>query len=296
MNNFVFRPPQDSRTSRILLGTLLSLLAVGGALFGAGAILLPRCLSYEIRNQQLLVTSGLKIRPSQRIIPLERITEARPIRLERGKRKAGTSLPGYCAGRFSFPELGSVDLASDCGRDAVVLQTGTSGRPLVLTPKNRAAFLEAISGRGIYSETFHPGEGAGPWWRVLQAVFGLILLPVLAIPLIFFVSPQKLRYEILPGAVEIHTLIGTRRFSIGNCFAHPCRPGSSMKTFGSSLPGYHTGRFRVDGLATRVYATTLKEGVLIEGPDLRLFLSPENREEFLGALRTYGNIEVREKA
>jgi len=220
------------------------------------------------------------------------IIEARPVQLQRGKRRVGTAMPGYCAGRFSFPTLGSVDLASDCRRNAVALHLKDSSRPLVLTPGDRNTFLSALAGEGRYAEVFHPGADASPGWKVLKTVFALILLPAFAIPIIFFVSPAKLRYEVQQGSVEIHTLIGVRRFSIDNCFAQLYCPQSSMKTIGSSLPGYHAGKFRVDGISTRVYATDLTQGVLIEGPDLRLFLNPEEPRAFLEALRSFGNIEV----
>lgn len=290
--NPVFRPPQFKRGTRIFLGSLLSLLAVGGAAFGAAAILLPRTLSYAVHDQKLIVTKGLTIRPSERVIPLKKIIEVRAVQLQRGKRKAGTAMPGYCAGRFSFPTLGSVDLASDCRRNAVTLQLKDSPRPLVLTPGTRNVFLSALAGEGRYEEIFHPGADTSLSWKVLKTIFALIILPALVIPVIFFVSPGRLRYQVHQESIEIHTLLGVRRFSIGNCFAQPYSPKSSMKTLGSSLPGYHAGKFRVDGMSTRVYATDLTEGVLIEGPDLRLFLNPEDPEAFLQALRSLGNIEV----
>lgn len=292
--NPVFRPAQSRRAARIFLGSLLSLVAVGGAAFGAAAILLPRTLSYAIHDQKLIVTKGLTIRPSEKVIPLKMIIKARPVQLQRGKRRVGTAMPGYCAGRFSFPTLGSVDLVSNCSRNAVKLELKDAPRPLVLTPGNRQAFLSALGNEGRYEELFHPGTDSGPGWKILRVLFGLILLPTFAIPLIFFVSPSQLRYEVHKEAIEIHLLSGVRRFSIGNCLAYPYSPKSSMKTMGSSFPGYHAGRFRVDGMPTRVYATDLKKGVLIEGPDLRLFLNPEDPRAFLQTLRESSNIEIHE--
>ena len=289
---FVFSPPRRGSAARALLGVFLSVLAIGGAAFGAGALLLPRTLSYEIRDQALIIRSGLALWPKEQEIPLQEIHETRVIRLQPGKRKFGTALPGYCVGRFHFPGPGTVDLYSDCSRDGVVLHAESFKRPLLLTPKNRTAFLAALGGEGIYRENFQPGKNTGTGWRILSIVFCIILLPVLSIPLIFFVSPRKLRYHVGEGILEVHTLLGVRRFTVSNCLARPYRPRSSMKLIGSSIPGYHTGRFRIDGMNTRVYATDLKQGVLIEGPDLRLLVTPEDTEAFLQALQTRARMEI----
>ena len=53
------------------------------------------------------------------------------------------------------------------------------------------------------------------------------------------------------------------------------------------MPGYYTGFFRIDGESTRVYATDLGDGVLLEGA-ARVFLTPEHPDAFLTSFRAAG--------
>jgi len=270
----------------------LSILAVGGGGVGIAAIWLPRTLVYEISDGLLRIQTGFRFHPSLRTVKLGDIEKARSVDLEKGSRRAGTSIPGYCAGHFYFPGLGSVDLAGDCSSDVVVLDLSGSSRPLVVTPGRRDEFLEALRGGGVYREEFHPEFAGAKGWKFLRRGMLLLVLPVLGIPFLFFIPPRKLYYRVVPLAVEVHTTLGFKRFSLSNCFARIFTPENSMKLMGSSMPGYHAGRFLVDGMKTRVYATSLKEGILIEGPDLRLFINPEEPGLFLEVLKSHGNIEV----
>ncbi|MCK5379022.1 MAG: hypothetical protein KAJ78_06440 [Acidobacteria bacterium] len=288
---FTFRPPEHLKGLRLVLGVVLSVFAVGGAAFGAAVIWLPRSLNYEVTQDHVVITSGLEIRPTRREIPLGSITSATAIRLKPGKRVNGTSLPGYCAGHYRFPDLGDCTLATTCSPDAVVIHISGGDRPFVITPGQREVFLEALSGAGQYRETVRSGEDSSVWLG-LKAVTALGAAATLFIPLIFFLSPSRLRYRVTPGHVEVDLTFGAKRFSVSNCIARLYNPETSSKVIGSSLPGYHSGRFSLDGMATRVYATRLTEGVLIESPDLRLFLNPEDPHAFLEALRALGNMEI----
>ncbi len=288
---FTFRPPQHHRNLRLVLGGLLSALAIGGAAFGAAVIWLPRSLNYEVAQGRVVITSGLDIRPSRWEYPLGSITSATAVHLKPGKRVNGTSLPGYCSGHFRFPDVGDCILATTCSPDAVVLHVGPGERPIVITPTQREAFLAALAGDGEYSETVLFNDAGGVWLG-LKVMTGLGLAVTLFIPLIFFLSPSRLRYRVTPGHVEIDLTFSTKRFSVNNCIARLHNPETSSKVMGSSLPGYHSGRFSLDGMTTRVYATRLTEGVLIESPDLRLFLNPEDPHAFLEALRALGNMEI----
>lgn len=273
------------------LGALLSVLAISAAGFGAAVIWLPRSLTYDVAEGRLIVTSGLDIRPSRREHPIRSITSARAIRLRAGKRVVGTSLPGYCAGHFKFPEIGDCTLASTCSPDAVVLSTGDGDRPLVITPSRRDTFLAALTGDGKYHETV-TFDQAGGVWLGLKAMTLLGLTATLFIPLIFFLAPNRLTYRVTSGHVEVDLTFSTKKFSVSHCIARRYDPEASSKVIGSSLPGYHSGRFSIDGMATRVYATALSDGVLVESPDLRLFLNPEDPHAFLEALRVLGNMEI----
>lgn len=288
---FTFRPPQLNRKLRLVLGILLSTLAIGGAGFGAAVIWLPRSLSYEVSNGQAVVTSGLEIHPTRWAFPLESNLSATKVRLKPGKRIAGTSLPGYCTGHYRFPGLGDVTLATTCSPDAVVLRLEEGNRPIVITPGQPEAFLAALAGDGQYHETVLLDANQNAWLG-LKALTAVGVAVSLIVPLLFFVSPSRLRYRVAPGHVEVDLTFGSKQFSVTNCLARLYNPETSSKVIGSSMPGYHSGRFSLDGMATRVYATGLKSGVLIESPDLRLFLNPEDPHAFLESLRALGNMEI----
>lgn len=286
---FTFRPPAHRRPLRLVLGLFLSLLAIGGGAFGAAVIWLPRTLSYEVSGTEVTVTSGLAVRPKRMVLPIESITSADAVRLHQGSRRSGTTLPGYCAGHYRFPNLGHCSVASDCSPEAVVLKTDDA-RPLVITPGQREPFLSAVVGQGRYRETITV-TAEGPLWTTLKTMTLIGLLVTLFVPVIFFLSPGRLRYRITSGHVEVDLTFGAKRFSVSRCLARPYTPESASKTIGSSLPGYHSGRFSMDGMATRVYATRLTDGVLIEGPDLRLFINPEDPHAFLEGLRVLGQMD-----
>ncbi len=120
---FTFRPPVRRQGLRTGLGIFLSLLAVGGGLFGVAVVAMPRILEYQVRDGALSVTTGFTLRPTTVTVSLEAIETATPVSLQRGSRVGGTSMPGYCTGAFRFPELGRVRIATDCGRQAVVRQS-----------------------------------------------------------------------------------------------------------------------------------------------------------------------------
>ena len=288
---FTFRPPVRRRRFRLVLGGLLSVLAVGAAGFGLALIWLQRTMVYEIGDGQLTITRGLAVRPATEDIDLRNVETATPIVLERGVRRMGTTLPGYCAGRFSFPNLGTVQLASSCSRKAVVLELKGRDLSLVLTPSDQQGFLSALAGEARYREDLKPdGTGATGWG--LRILLLCCFLSTLLVPVLFFVSPSRLRYCVTPSTIEVTTTFFTKRFSVGNCIARIYRPEDCAKVAGSSMPGYYSGRFNVDGMATRVYATDLAEGVLIEGPDLRLYISPDDPHAFLEAVRARAGIPV----
>ena len=288
---FTFRPPRHRRGLRVFLGIVFSVLAIGGALLGAAVVWLPRALDYEVDGEKVVVTNGLKIHPTRRVFPLNTITSATAVRLKPGKRVAGTSLPGYCSGHFRFPDLGDCTLATTCSRDAVLLRTTENARPMVITPGRREAFLAALGGNERYRETIRLGDG-GTTWRWFRILTSLGAAATLFIPVIFFLSPGRLKYRITPGFVEVDLTFWTKRFDTTNCLARLYDPETFTKVMGSSLPGYHSGRFSLDGMITRVYATSPRNGVLIESPDLRLFLSPEDPHAFLEGLRAHGNLEI----
>ena len=95
------------------------------------------------------------------------------------------------------------------------------------------------------------------------------------ISVLLIVGPGKMRYIVRPGLLEVRTLFGRHW------------PRVTLRVAGTGAPGYYTGLFRADGATTRVYATDLHEGVLIERP-VRVFLSPDDPAAFLARLREAG--------
>jgi hypothetical protein len=105
---------------------------------------------------------------------------------------------------------------------------------------------------------------------------------------IFLVAPNRLRYHLEPGTLAVTTVLRTRRFAIKGATARACRPRVGIKLWGTAAPGYYTGLFRADGANTKLYATSAKEGLLIEGSDFRVFINPERQTEFLEAFPAVG--------
>ena len=105
---------------------------------------------------------------------------------------------------------------------------------------------------------------------------------------IFFVAPGRLRYRVVSGGLEVATLLGVKSFPTAGCTARSHRPRVGMRLWGTGAPGYYTGTYRVDGANTKLYTTSIEEGVLIEGPGVRVFVNPENEAAFLDAIRSTG--------
>ncbi len=72
------------------------------------------------------------------------------------------------------------------------------------------------------------------------------------------------------------------------CTARVHHPQVGLRLWGTSAPGYHTGLFRADGANTKIHATSVDEGVLIEGKGVRVFVNPEQQDAFLEAMHSMG--------
>jgi hypothetical protein len=116
-------------------------------------------------------------------------------------------------------------------------------------------------------------------------VFGLIMGGMVVA--LMLLGPGRMAYRIGEGRLEVSTLFGGRSWPLKELRARPHRPHVTLRVAGTAAPGYYTGLFRVDGTNTRIYATDLKSGVLLEGP-ARVYLSPADVTAFLEALRVAG--------
>ena len=163
------------------------------------------------------------------------------------------------------------------------------GKPVLLTPPDRQAFLEALAiGRDTHQVQSLPDPGVG--WLAVKVLMLLVPLTALLIPAVFLIAPGRIRYHLEPGTLSVTTMLRNRRLSLTGATARAHQPRVGIKLWGTAAPGYYTGLFRADGANTKIYATSVKEGVLIEGPDIRVFINPERQAEFLEAYRSMGGV------
>lgn len=282
----VFRPPRLKRGLQLALGLPLSLVIMLPTLFAVWLVWTPHVVELRVEENRLHVTTAPAPIARHHSFDLAAVTTVEEVRLGRGHRVAGTGLPGYCVGIFSYSEIGRVWQATDCSRDVLVLRRVT-GYPVVLTPPDRERFRAALQNGSGYHESQPPPE-TGRGWFMIKLMILLTPLFGLLVPLIFLVAPARLRYRVVSGGLEITTMLGTKRFATAGCTARAHQPRIGLKLWGTGAPGYYTGTYRVDGTNTKIYTTSIKEGVLIEGPGVRVFINPESETAFLHAMHTFG--------
>jgi len=282
----VFRPPRLRRGLQLAVGLPLSAVVLLPTLFAVWLVWAPQVVELRVEDHRLEITTAPAPLSRHHTFDLATVVAVEDARLGRGRRTAGTALPGYCVGNFSYPELGGVWQATDCTRDVLVLRRA-GGKPIVLTPPDRDRFRAALSAGGGYAETQPPPQ-PGKGWIFVKILVLLAPVAGIAIPVIFLVAPDRLRYRVVSGGLEVKTMLGTRRFVTAGCTARAHRPRVGLKLWGTGAPGYYTGTYRVDGANTKIYTTSIEEGVLVEGPGVRVFVNPENEQGFLEAIRTMG--------
>jgi hypothetical protein len=285
----VFRPPARRRGMQLALGIPLSLVVEAAALFAVAVLWLPHGIVYEVGEGRLAVTYGMRPFERTKAVPLDRIATADLVHPGRGRKVMGTNLPGYCEGRFSYRDLGDVWQATDCSRAAVLVRLAGEGRPWLLSPPDPPSFLAALQGEGTYRRRLEPVEVGGGFLALKLLM--LLLLPLSAmVPLVFLVAPGRLLYRVVPGGLQVTTILRTRRFETLGAAARRHSPRPGVRLFGTGMPGYFTGWFLLDGKRSRVYATGFDDGVLLEGQGLRLFVNPSQAEPFLLALRSTAGV------
>jgi hypothetical protein len=282
----VFRPPQLRRGLQIAVGLPLSIVVLLPTLFAVWLVWSPHVVELEVSSGELHISTAPAPISRHRVIDLDSVVAVEDAELGRGRRVAGTGLPGYCVGRFRYDNIGSVWQATDCSRRVVLLRID-GDRPVLLTPPDPERFKRALESGAGYRET-QPPPSTGRGWILLKLFVLFTPLLGILVPMIFFVAPGRLRYRVISGGLEVATLLGTKRFPTAGCTARPHRPRIGMRLWGTGAPGYYTGTYRVDGANTKIYTTSITEGVLIEGPGVRVFVNPENEDGFLEAIRSTG--------
>ncbi len=283
----VFRPPRLKRGLQLAVGVPLTVLALVPSLLAVWLVWSPHVIEIRVADGRLDVAAGPSIFGGRESIDLSSVTAVDRTSLGAGRRLAGTALPGYCVGRFSYPELGSVWQATDCSHDAVVLRRA-GDRPIVLTPTEPDRFLTALDTGGEYAEN-RRATALPTRWLAIKLLVAVLPIVCLLVPLVFLIAPGRMTYRVEPGVLAVRTLLGGRRFEVSGATVRPHRPRVGLRLWGTGAPGYYTGLFRVDGANTKVYATSVERGVLIEGGELRVFVNPDDEARFLEAMRTMGN-------
>lgn len=280
-----FRPPLRRSPAVVVIAGVVALVMFGGAILLALVALGTNQVTYAIHDGVLDVDSG-SLLDGKRSVALASVTDARAVTLSGGRRTRGTGAPGICTGVWWYPDLGSVWQATNCSPSAVVLTVTGEERPIVLTPPDPDAFLGHVGARSDTYVALEPGSST--LLHTIPAVGVLVIMVVGGMTMAVFVSgPRRMRYVVGDGQLEVHTIFSSRTFVARELRARAHAPKVTLRLAGTAFPGYYTGLFRADGATTRMYATNLESGVLVEGP-ARVYLSPESPAAFLEALRAEG--------
>ena len=259
----------------MVLGTLI----LGAIAAGTSQV------SYRLHGTSLDIGSG-SLLDGTRTFAVKDIQELRAVELRGGRRTRGTGAPGICTGQWWYPDLGSVWQATGCTPHAVVMRVAGEERPIVVTPPDADAFIAAVQSGTEFGIELPAGSAL-----LLKVVPGmaavLLLLSSGMIVAVFVAGPKRMRYVVEDGRLSVQTLFSKQSWPASELRARRHVPKVTMRLFGTAFPGYYTGLYRADGANTKVYATNLKSGVLVEGPS-RVYVSPADPEAFLAALREAG--------
>lgn len=279
-----FRPVVKPRAAALVVAVLLGLVLAAG--FVALLLVATRSgrVSYTVGPTHLVVDSGSRL-DGVRELPLSSVREARVVALRGARRVFGTGMPGLCTGKWSFDEIGSVWLAGDCSSRGVLIRT-TGEAAVVVTPPDPERFVRALEARTAERIELAAPESA--LFRIVPGAFAAVMAVSTALltALLLF-APRRMRYVVGNGALEVHTLFSRSKWPASTLRVRRHAPAVTLRVMGTAFPGYYTGRFRADGQPTRIYATDLRDGVLVEGAH-RVFLSPADVSGFLAALRAEG--------
>lgn len=280
-----FRPAPASSMARVAQVVLVLLVAVVG-IIAALVLAAPRHVAYRLTEDQLIVEAPLGFWEQGRSFDRDALRSGRTATLTSGRRYAGTGLPDFCLGRWGQAGLGEVWQATTCGPDAVVFEVEGLGMPLVLSPAERTAFLDAAhSGQtGDFAAAPPPQSAHSGWLSLLGISMVLMFAGLVALMVL---SPLRLRYEIADQELRIHTVWGTRRVSLVDARVRADPDARlSVRLFGIGMPGHQLGLYRAGGRTVLAYLTSRRHGVWVEPARGRpVLLSPQDATGFIEAAR-----------
>lgn len=280
-----FTPPVRRRTVRAVLAVVVLALGLVPLVFLGATFWRMSPPAYQVADGLVTIHSGDPFAGSK-VVRLADISDAGIVALNGGSRVAGTALPGLCAGRFRYADLGTVWQATACTRRGLVIRARSERMPIVISPPDADAFLRSLQTGESLAVRLSPPDVGG--LRTLMLVVGLVTFLALGpLALLLILGPSRMRYRIGDGHLEVRTVFTSNRWPLAGLRARSYKPTGVRRVIGTAAPGYYTGRYREDGKSTRIYATQLHDVVLIEGP-ARLLVSPADRDGFLQALAHHG--------
>jgi hypothetical protein len=195
-------------------------------------------------------------------------------------------LPGFCAGHFSYSDLGAVWQVTTCAGRGVFLRAQGQAEPIVISPPDPEAFVASVRDGTPFTFVLPPPD-KGPLLAIVLVVAPLGILGSLMVSAVMLLGPGRMRYLVGDGALEVRTIFGRKRWKTAGACARAYTPSMMIRVAGTGAPGYRTGIFRESGQTTRVYATDTERVVLFEG-EARVIVSPDDRVAMLRALEEEG--------
>lgn len=282
-------PPRKAE-DKTVIWIMLALLALtlAGNFFVAVLVWPHHEASFTVSPNWLVVHTKEGLWGDTTSFPLKGLRESKVVRVSGGTRLSGKQSAGYCAGWFTYPELGKVWQVTDCGED-VVLLAFSSGVRVLLAPQDPEAFLAAVSHRqqASFALRVNPQAKRGIAWDLVVLVLLLPIAIAVWVLALIHKGPARLAYAFEPGFLLVRTFALLKRFDLQGATAQVVEPRGLARLVGSGFPGYYVGLFWYQKRPIWVYASDCTRGILLEGKK-RVFVTPEDEEAFLAMLREMG--------
>lgn len=229
-----------------------------------------------------------------------------PVRMGR---TSGAGLGDFQMGWYRLPEFGRVYRLTTASAPYVFVDTkvtvsaetsARAGMRYVFSPEEPLQFVESLE--DARSGTAHtgtvpfssaPGKGASTWPAL---IVGLLIVPLgIALPSLVARGRRDLRYEVGPDGITVHHL-GRAVYAWAaiedvSVREEPLR--GLVRLLGTSLPGYHVGRYRARDIGVvQMNATrTTPPLVVVVTKGVRIVLTPEDIDGFMRAVAEYRHSE-----